>query len=367
MGRITGASVVALLAAISLLCGCSSSNKTSAGSDSGSSAGSSSAASQPLEKVTYSVVVATPDPGQTFAYIPIAAGYFKDAGLDVTMSFNNGASAGVQQVLAGKAQFGLASPEAIFAAQSAGAKLTAFATNVTKSIYTVGVLADSGITSYSQLKGKKIGVRNLTSGAYPSAQEAMAQGGATGVQYVSVGTGGQAAQALRSGQVQALVTSDTDWVAITQQGIKVSYLPRSTAQSLPADLLYSTTDYFDAHKKEAAGFARAVMRSTAFAKANPAQAEKYYEQIYPDAAKAATPADNIAILSARVNSQYITPGQNGQWGYIQIDKYQQLVQIDLQYKVISKAPDLDSLLTNELIDQINTPAIIGGASASKTS
>jgi NitT/TauT family transport system substrate-binding protein len=350
--RIRRGALTAVAAAAVLVSGaCSSSDSGTGGGGGGKS----------LSKVTFAVVVATPDPGQTFAYVPIGAGFFKKAGLDVSISFNAGAAAGVQQVAAGKAQFGLASPEAIWNAISAGAKITAFATNVTTSIYSTGVLDSSSIQSVADLKGKKIGVRNLTSGAYPSAQASMAEGGATGVKYVTVGLGGQAAQALRAGQVEALVTSDTDWVAIANQGVKVRDLARSTAQSLPADLLYTTTDYYNAHKDTVVQFARAIFQSTAFAKANPEQAEKYYEQVYPDAAKAAPAADNIEVMQARVGSQELTPGMNGQWGYIQMDKYEQLMSIDLQYKTIKEKVDLSKVFNGELISKFNDPAISGSA------
>lgn len=338
---------VTAAAAILTVSACSSSKTTSSKGTNGAT------------KVTFAVVVATPDPGQTFAYVPIGANTFKQNGLDVSISFNSGAASGVQQVSIGKAQFGLASPEAIWNAVSAGAKLTAFATNVTTSIYSTGVLADSSVQSIADLKDKKVGVRNLTSGAYPSAQASLAEGGATGVKYVTVGVGGQAAQALRSGQVSALVTSDTDWVAIQNQEIQVRQLSRSTAQALPADLLYTTTAYYEAHKDLVVKFARSIFTSTAFAKANPDQAEKYYEQVYPDAAKAASAADNIKVMQARVASQELTPGMNGQWGFIQMDKYKQLMEIDLQYKTIKKSVDLSQVFNNELVSQFNSPAISG--------
>lgn len=357
-GRRKRRAVAALAAATAVFGAAACSSGSSDSSDKGGA----------LTKVTFAVVVGTPDPGQTFAYVPIGGGIYKQNGLDVSISFNAGAATGVQQVSTGKAQFGLASPEAIWNAVSAGAKLTAFATNVTTSIYSTGVLESSSAQSVADLKGKNIGVRNLTSGAYPSAQASMSEGSATGVKYVTVGVGGQAAQALRSGQIDALVSSDTDWVAIANQGIKVRQLPRSTAQALPADLLYTTTDYYNAHKDIVVKFARSVFASTAVADANPEQAEKYYEQVYPDAARAASAEDNIKVMKARVASQEVTPGMNGQWGFIQMDKYKQLMQIDLSYKTIKQEVDLSQVLNGELVSRFNNPPISGTApSGSPTS
>jgi NitT/TauT family transport system substrate-binding protein len=287
--------------------------------------------------------------------VPEQAGFFKENGLKVDASFNNGAATGVAEVAAGKAQFGTASPEAVWNAIEAGAKLTAFGEMVTKNIYWTGVLPNSPIKSNADLKGKKIGVRNLTSGAYPSAQESIAQYGikASDVTFVSVGTGGQAAQALRSGQVDALVTSDTDWAIINQVGVQTRALPRSTAQGLPADVLYTTTAYYDAHKDICAAMGRAIQEANVFAFAQPDKAIDYYAKEFPDAAKAASTADNKATLLARLNSHALVDSQNGKWGWLELDKYNQLQDLDVQYGVSKQKLDLSTFMTNDLNAQMN--------------
>lgn len=345
-----GLKLVTLVVALVALAGASvASAKVDAGS-----------ALPPVANLKFSVAVAVPDPGQVFLYVPEGFGYFKAERLNVSVLFNNGGGAALQTVATGSADYGLSSPENLWNGIATGMPLRGYALVLTNSIYHngIGVRADSPITSIAQLKGKKIGVSSFTSGSFPSAKAKVASAGLDpdkDVTYVPIGGGGPAANAIQNGQVDAAVTTETQWEQIKALGVKVRYLPKSTnkVDDLPADVLFAKADTLAKNPGVSVRFARAIMEGTVAALANPNKALDYYYKLYPEPANALTRQQNMAIMMARLEDMKMIAAMKGKWGFMPIALYNQVQKLGLQFGTVNKEQDISQLFTNKL-----NPAII---------
>lgn len=317
---------------------------------------SASAAPSKLTDVTFALAVNPPDQGQTFAYVPKGAGYFAKNGLNVAFQPNTGGGAALKQLAAGNAQFAISSPENLLNGLAAGEDLRGVATILTHSIYSVGVLKNSKIKSVSQLRGKNVGVSSLTSGSFPTAQAALAEKGIdykSDAKIVVVGNGGPAVNALLTHQIDAMVTTDTQFAIFKVLGAGIRFLPKPAVTKLPGDLILVQTSYLQAHPDIVAKFSRAVMEGTVYALANPNKAIGFYLQQYPEVGNLYTRTHNKQIMMARLKNMTLIKQQHKKWGYIPVSLYQKVQSEDLQLGTITKSADLKTVLTNQLSKQID--------------
>ena len=323
----------------------------------GSAAPSADSGSKPVTKVKMAIAVAVPDPGQVFVFAPTGFGFYKKEGLDVEIVTNSGGGAALQQVVTGNADFALSSPENFINGVASGMDLKAVATIITTSIYSVGVLSGSPINSYSQLKGKKVGVSAFTSGAYPFAQAALAENGLDpkkDVSFVITGSGGPAADALKTGKVDVLVTTDTQWAIFKTLGVTPTYLSRPIAGKLPADQIVTKSETLAKNPDLVTRFVRATLEGIIAADANPSKAIDMYIAQYPDASGAQSKAANQTIMQARLVNMRLIPEQNGKYGYIPVALYQQVQDAGTKYGTIKTPQDLTKLMDNSLSSKYST-------------
>ena len=91
-------------------------------------------------------------------YAAVAKGYYKNAGLDVTLKVGGPDITPEQVVLGGQAQFGLDWLPNLFATREKGGKIVSIAQVFARSGMTELTWKDSGITSIPKMRGKKVGV-----------------------------------------------------------------------------------------------------------------------------------------------------------------------------------------------------------------
>lgn len=321
------------------------------GGDSGESSGSSGEE----RSVTFALAVPVPDPGQVFAYVPAQAGFFEEEGLDVTFETNDGSTPAIQAVASGRADFAVSAPNTLFSGINEGFDLKAVAAIVSTSIYRVFVPSDSEIQDYADLEGADVGVSSLQSFAYGYAQQALRDAGLdpdTDVNFVTVGTGAPAYQALESGEVDALSLWDTQLALFRAQlDADLRELPPTELSDLPNDPIVVNNELLSSDPDLVAAFSRAVMKSVVFAQANPEAAAQMYLDEFPDAARGTTLEAATAALEARLANMEMRPDQKG-WGWLPIEAYEEIQRIQVDLGVQPKPVDVSSVLTNELADQI---------------
>jgi len=322
-----------------------------------SAPGSTTAAATtpPRAKVRLALPVPAPDPGQIWAFVPTGAKYFEQENLEVEFLPTAGGAANIKLVATGGAEFAISSPDNTLNATLEGLDLKGIATVVTRQIFRIVVAPNSPITTYAQLKGRKVGVSALTSGAYPFARYAFQENGLSpdkDIEFVTVGTGGPALEALKSGKVDALSTWDTQIAIHKELGTTVRILPESTNVGLPADLVLVSSAYLTSNPDVVVRFTRAVLKGIVYAQANPGRATDFFIQQFPDAAKARPRDGHLNALTARLGNMTLIPAQQGKWGYVPLDLYGKLQDAGVSLAVIKQKQDLSKIFTNELSDRI---------------
>jgi NitT/TauT family transport system substrate-binding protein len=309
-----------------------------------------------LTHVTFSLAVPVPDQGQIFDYVPQGAGLFKQNGFDVTFLTNTGGVAALKQVAAGNAQFGVGSPESLLNSLAGGEDLRGVAAIMPRSAFQFGVLKSSPIKKISQLRGKKIGVNSFGGGSFTVAEAGLLENGinpTADASIVLVGTGGPMLNALETGQVDAVVTIDTQWAIMQALGGSIRLLSGPHFATYPTDMLVVQTSYLNAHPKIVAAFGRALMEGIVFASANPQKAIGYFKQQYPEVARTFSNQANLKIMKVRLANMKLISAQHGRYGYMPLYLYEKLQQEGLKLGTIQKQQDLALVLTNRLIAQID--------------
>lgn len=304
--------------------------------------------------IVFALPVARPDEGQVWAYVPEAAGFFAEENLIVEFVPNDGGSAALRQVAAGNADFSVSNPEALVNAVAEGLDLRGVATLITRQIHGVRTLADSGISSYEDLRGGSLAVSSFTSGAFFFAQFALAENGLTpdvDVEFVTTGSGAPMLAAAQSGDVDAFAVWDTQVAGFEQLGAKIITLP-SSRTDLPSDLLIVRSELAESNPDVVARFARAVVKGIVFAQANPDAAVQMFLETFPEAAETGTVELSLILLNARLSNMLQSDSQE-RWGDIPLADYQALLEADMALGIITGLPDdFGAVFNTDLQDQI---------------
>ena len=123
------------------------------------------ALSQGLTKVTFTTSW-IPEGPNLFAYIARDKGFWKKAGLDVSVARGSGSGAAAQAVSAGAFDFGMAATPTVIVQAAKKLPITCIGQINYDALMGVGLLAASPIKQPKDLEGRKLGA-SVTSGEYP--------------------------------------------------------------------------------------------------------------------------------------------------------------------------------------------------------
>lgn len=215
----------------------------------------------------------------------------------------------------------------------------------------------SPIKSYTDLKGKKIGVSDLGGTETPVTKRVLASLGInpdTDVTWIPVGNGVQAGTALQRGAIDALAYFDTGFGQIEGAGIPLSFLPRpANLPMIGGQFLTAKKSFITGQRKLAVGLGRSVAKASTFLLANPEAGAAAFLKQYPETAPRGADTQ-VAIKSvlqavARRIQLYKPPYADLKMGGIREAEFR--TEADLGgLKIDSFA----TYFTNELIDEINS-------------
>ena len=176
-----------------------------------------------MQKLTV-VLSYVPDVETYGAEYALHAGFFKEAGLDVTLIPAGQGVDQVQMVAAGTAQVGITGPESILAGQDKGEKFKVFAAQFQKSPVAMTCRKDSGVAKPADLKGKRLGVKTT---AKPYADLFLKKNGIAEGEVTTTAIGGQDISALIAGRIDCEITTFAfnEPMLIEQAGVPVNVLP----------------------------------------------------------------------------------------------------------------------------------------------
>ncbi len=271
--------------------------------------------------------------GAQFAglYVADQQGYYAEEGLDVTWLEGGPTVDRLAALLAGEAQFAIASGPEIIRARAAGKPLRAIATVFRRSPFAFFVLADSGITRPEDFIGKVIQIRPR---ARPILYAITERVGVKPDQFREEPDADFAA--LLTGQVNvATGFVTTEILAAEEAGHRLHIIyPDDYGVHFSTDSIVTTDAYLAANRETAVRFLRASLRGWRFAIENPVEAAPLVTHYNP----AADEAYELATLTASL--PFIHTGQNPV-GMMTVEEWTGMV---------------DTLRTYELLGQTVNPA-----------
>lgn len=230
--------------------------------------------SQALEKPKVTIAVGGKN---LFYYLPLTIaeqlGYFKEAGLDVTIVDFAGGSRALQAVVGGSADVVSGAFEHTLNMQLKGQPMRAFVLQGAAPQIVLGVNPKTmpNYKSVADLKGKKIGVTAPGSSTNVLANFVLAKAGLkpSDVSFVGVGAGNGAVAAMRAGQIDAMSNLDPvitllqrsgDFKVITDTRI-LSEAEKVFGGPMPAGCLYCPQSFLDKNPNTAQALTNAMVRA----------------------------------------------------------------------------------------------------------
>lgn len=213
-------------------------------------------------------------------------GFYEEEGLDVVFEAADGSSAAMQQLIAGNADGALPSPAAYLNAVAQGHDARWVFSYEYANVFTMITPADSEIDDITDLKGKSVGVSELSGGEVPLVRAVLREAGLEeggDVTLVPVGEGSAlTVQALQTGQVDAYSSSLFDVAAIEAAGIETKVILPEEAQNYPANGVVVMAETLENKRDQIAGFLRATAKGIVYAAANRDKAFEMAAKLKPE-------------------------------------------------------------------------------------
>ncbi len=289
-------------------------------------------------------------------------GWFAKSGIKVELVPLPGSTDCVKLVATKELPYSLPSVEPLASIKPQGVTARMFYTAYQGNIYGIAVPDASPIRTLADLKGKRIGVNSMASAGVPVARAIIALQGwnpDTDVRIVVAGEGAQTAALVNSNQVDALSQFDTQYALVENAGVKLRYLDASAIAKFPSNAFLALDERLASNRAEAVALARGYAMGTVAAMANPEAAIRILWEVFPTSKatgkdEATAMRDDVATLNARAKSWRLESVGAPKWGWSFEQNYQDYADFLLKWGVIKQAVAARDLVTNALIDDINT-------------
>ena len=229
-------------------------------------------------------------PGIAFVWVGDhpSLNYYKQEGVEMSWHGSPGASACVQYLLQKQVDSCLLVQDQVLLQAAQGNRLPiTFVYDYTYKITNqFAVLPDSPIKTIADLKGKKVGVTSLAHDTYMFGKLVFKGLGIdeNEVQYVATGSGGQAAELLYTGQVDALLYYDIVWALFDTLNKPVRVLPQPDfVDAVKAGPVIAVRSEDVANRPDTIKHVfRAFLKSTLFTMENPEAAMHIHFDMHPE-------------------------------------------------------------------------------------
>jgi NitT/TauT family transport system substrate-binding protein len=328
-------------------------------------------------RIRYLLTSPTPTVAEApHASVPAVLGFWSEAGLDVDVKPFSGSTGATQLVLAGSAEFTMATPEALLVARQTEAKAIAVYNHVRESIYTIAVLKDSPVQKLHDLKGKTVGVLSLSSGAVPVSKAMLRAIGfdpEKEVKWLPIGIGAQAVNALKSNQVDAIGYWDWGYAILENAGLQFRHFGTPETDKLLSIMLIGNEDWVKANPAATVKMAQGIARAALFTITNPEAAVRIHWQKYPASKPTNIPEEQalkeaVHVLEARLQKYKIAGREIARWGAFTPAEWEATQSFFHETGLIPKKLDAKAYFTDRFLDQINDfdqAAVIAKARAYK--
>ena len=193
--------------------------------------------------------------GAPFA-VATKMGWFKQEGIEVEIVPLPGSTDCVKTIATKEVPVALPSVEPLAILRPQGVRAKFFYTAYQTNTYGIAVPADSPIQKHADLKGKTIGVTNMSSAGVIIARAQAAAAGLnpdTDITIVVAGEGAQPAVMLKNKQVDALSQFDTQYALTEIAGVKLRLLDTSAIARHPANGFIALEETIKNQRKDLIG------------------------------------------------------------------------------------------------------------------
>jgi len=276
-------------------------------------AGSAFAADTP---VTFQLNWMAGGPNAGFA-AAVAEGYYKDAGLDVTLVQGNGSGNTAQLVANGRAQLAYADAVAVSQLIAKGAPMKIVATIYQSNPNAVMALKKTGIKSVTDLKGKKVGVPSASSQTTMLPLLLKSNNlKESDINMIDMPVASMV-PALLQGQVDAVLGSIVAYqIQAESQGAQLDVY-RFADHGVPtvSTSIFASNDYLKSNPDLVKKFIAASLKGWSFALDHPDKAIKDVKQVFPEVNEKLAAAELAAItpLFCSGGAKYIGKAEDTLW------------------------------------------------------
>ena len=247
----------------------------------------------------------------------VGEGYYKAAGLDVTIVQGNGSGNTAQLVASGRSQLAYADAVAIAQLVAKGAPMKVVSTLYQSNPNAVNTLQKTGIKSVADLKGKKIGVPAGGSQG-PMLPLLLKANGLKEADMTLINMPVAAmVPSLLQGQVDAILGStDAYQIQLEQQGAQLNnFTFADNGVPTVATSIFASNDYIKQNPEVLKKFIAASLKGWSFAFDNPAKAIEHTKTLFPDVNVKLATAELAAItpLFCSGGAKFIGKAEDAHW------------------------------------------------------
>lgn len=275
----------------------------------------------------------------------VGEGYYKDAGLDVTIVQGNGSGNTAQLVAAGRSNLAYADAVTVSQLIAKGAPMRVVSTIYQSNPNEVSALKKTGIKSVKDLKGKKVGVPAGSSQTTMLPLLLKANGLKESDMTMMNMPVAAMVPSLLQGQVDAILGSmDAYQIQLETQGAELDNFPFAD-HGVPtvSTSIFASNSFIKENPEVLRKFIAASLKGWSFALDNPEKTIKHLKAIFPDMNEKLATAELAAItpLFCSGGAKFIGKAEDAHW-----TRTQELLS---EVKLLPAGQDPKSYYTNEFL------------------
>ncbi len=280
-------------------------------------------------------------------FVAIDKGYYRDVGMDPEMLPGRGSQFSLGVVTSGKAEFGLIGAASLITARANGIPVVAVAMLYQQDPLGLWTLPNSGINSPKDLVGKKVGVR-LQGTDFAEWRALLKQVGISSDQLQEVPVGFDPVQPLLTKQVDATLSWEEDRPQFEANGASNAvYIPfRNYGINFYITGIFVTEDFLQKNRQMVQDFVAASLKGWQASIKDPQGAITVLAAKSPDINKDRELKQlNLALQNRIVSDATKKSGI----GYMETERWQNMVNVLFDNQVIKIKVDVKTLFTNDLL------------------